>query len=177
MAAGLAALGHGAVGPPARRWRCRRVSSAAVAARSRGGRAQDRRCGRGSGAAALAEMNTPRLVSKASRSGPPSTPTLLGAGQAEARTHLQRPSICSSRCRRLAAAPSLLVGEPVWRTARDAAEWARVEAIVNIVCASLKGAALCVYRRPAEEGRCGPHRATSTRPANTTVADTSPRSG
>ncbi|GAB1822091.1 sensor histidine kinase [Herbidospora sp. RD11066] len=47
--------------------------------------------------------------------------------------------------------PSLLVGEPVWRSARDAAEWARVEAIVNIVCAQLKGAALCVYRRPAEE--------------------------
>ncbi len=47
--------------------------------------------------------------------------------------------------------PSLLVGEPVWQTARDAAEWARIEAIVNIVCASLRGAALCVYRRPAEE--------------------------
>nr|WP_275527293.1 sensor histidine kinase [Herbidospora mongoliensis] len=47
--------------------------------------------------------------------------------------------------------PSLFVGHPVWRSARDAAEWARVEAIVNIVCAKLKGAALCVYRRPAEE--------------------------
>ncbi|WP_081898920.1 anti-sigma factor RsbA family regulatory protein [Herbidospora cretacea] len=47
--------------------------------------------------------------------------------------------------------PSLFVGEPTWRSSRDAAEWARVEAIVNLVCAHLKGAALCVYRRPADD--------------------------
>jgi anti-sigma regulatory factor (Ser/Thr protein kinase) len=47
--------------------------------------------------------------------------------------------------------PARMVCEPVWQSARDAAEWARIEAIVNVAFAGIQGTTMCVYRNPAEE--------------------------
>ncbi|GAA0992732.1 anti-sigma factor RsbA family regulatory protein [Acrocarpospora macrocephala] len=47
--------------------------------------------------------------------------------------------------------PARMICEPVWRSARDAAEWTRIEAIANVAFAGIRTTMLCVYRNPGEE--------------------------
>ncbi|GIH26991.1 hypothetical protein Aph01nite_53010 [Acrocarpospora phusangensis] len=84
--------------------------------------------------------------------------TALGDDDARVETHLSQdwyghPARAMAAFHEFARrpGPALIVAEPVWESPADAAEWARIEAVVNVAFAGIRCTVMCVYRDPAEE--------------------------